>query len=254
MSGIRSITVIGTGNVAFHLTRSLLESEIIIDGIWGRNPAAALALADTLGTEAITSLESISSDLALICISDDAIPEVLDQIPDYVKVAYTSGGLPMTALTSRDDLGVFYPLQTFSKDRFQEMFNVPFLIEANNPVFAQELFDLAWKISKNVSFASSEERLHYHVAAVFVNNFTNHLFTIGKEYLDGHDLNWEYLRPLIQETVRKIKTLTPEEAQTGPAVRGDEEIIARHLNELSGSPREIYSLLTKSIQDIHTVK
>ena len=142
-------------------------------------------------------------------------------------------------------------MQTFSKERTVAIFEVPFLIEANSVDFAQELFDLAWQISRKVSFASSAERKVYHLAAVWMNNFTNHLIYQSKEILDKNELNWEYLLPLLKETVNKLDSMNPHDAQTGPARRNDQTIIHQQEEMLSGIPKEIYTLLTKSIIDIY---
>lgn len=251
MKGIQTISIIGTGNVAFHLGSAFLERGIKIKSIFGRNSVKANELADLLNTEVCSSLDSIEGDLILICVSDDAINSVIDQLPRNLKIAYTSGSVELHNFSNLNNIGVLYPLQTFSKERTVEIFEVPFLIEANSVDFAQELFDLAWQISRKVSFASSAERKVYHLAAVWMNNFTNHLIYQSKEILDKKELNWEYLLPLLKETVNKLDSINPHEAQTGPARRNDQTIIYQHEEMLSGTPKEIYTLLTKSIIDIY---
>jgi predicted short-subunit dehydrogenase-like oxidoreductase (DUF2520 family) len=251
MKSIQTISIIGTGNVAFHLGSAFLARGIQIKSVFGRNSENASQLADFLKTEVCSSLGSIEGDLILICVSDDAIKSVIDQLPSNLKIAYTSGSVELQQFSQHNNIGVLYPLQTFSKDRNVEIFEVPFLIEANSVDFAQELFDLAWQISRKVSFASSSERKVYHLAAVWMNNFTNHLIYQSKEILDKRDLNWEYLLPLLKETVNKLDSMNPHDAQTGPARRNDQAIIHQHEQMLIGTQKEIYTLLTKSIIDIY---
>lgn len=251
MKGIQTISIIGTGNVAFHLGSAFLERGIQIKSFFGRNTEKASELANLLQAELCPSLENIEGDLILICVSDDAIESVLAQLPTASKIAYTSGSVELQQFSQRKNVGVLYPLQSFSKDRKIELFEVPFLIEANTIEFAHELFDLAWQISRKVSFASSSERKVYHLAAVWMNNFTNHLIYQSKEILDKESLNWEFLLPLLKETVNKLDSMNPYDAQTGPARRNDQSIIQQHEKMLSGSQKEIYTLLTKSIIDIY---
>ena len=251
MKSIQTISIIGTGNVAFHLGSAFLERGIHIKSVFGRNPAKASELANHLEAELCSTLENIAGDLIVICVSDDAIKSVIEQLPSNLKIAYTSGSVELQQFSHHTNIGVLYPLQTFSKGRIVEIFEVPFLIEANSVDFAQELFDLAWQISRKVSFASSSERKAYHLAAVWMNNFTNHLIYQSKEILDKRDLNWEYLLPLLKETVNKLDSMNPHDAQTGPARRNDQSIIHQHEEMLSGTQKEIYTLLTKSIIDTY---
>jgi predicted short-subunit dehydrogenase-like oxidoreductase (DUF2520 family) len=251
MKSIQTISIIGTGNVAFHLGSAFLDRGIQIKSIFGRNSEKASQLADFLKSEVCSSLGSIEGDLILICVSDDAINSVIEQLPSNLKIAYTSGSVDLQQFSQHNNIGVLYPLQTFSKDRNVEIFEVPFLIEANSVDFAQELFDLAWQISRKVSFASSPERKVYHLAAVWMNNFTNHLIYQSKEILDKRELNWEYLLPLLKETVNKLDSMNPHDAQTGPARRNDQTIIHQHEEMMSGTQKEIYTLLTKSIIDTY---
>ena len=251
MKGIQTISIIGTGNVAFHLGSAFLDRGISIKSIFGRDPNKTKQLAGLFKTEVASSLLTIESDLILICVSDDAIESIVAQLPVNSKIAYTSGSLELQRFTQHTNIGVLYPLQTFSRDRIVNLFEVPFLIEANSVDFAQELFDLAWQISRKVSFANSSERKTYHLAAVWMNNFTNHLIYQSKEILDNKELNWEFLLPLLKETVNKLDSMSPYDSQTGPARRNDQSIIQQHEEMLNGIPKELYTLLTKSIIDLY---
>ena len=247
MKGITSIAIIGTGNVAFHLGKAFFDKGIVISEVYGRNKALAHELANLCNSYVAPNLNDLRSDLILICTSDDAIESIVLQLPKDSKIAYTSGAVSLEKFKGFKDIGVFYPLQTFSKERAINLFEVPLLIEATNEFLAQELFDLAWLLSRKVTFANSEQRKKYHLAAVFVNNFANHLFYQAKKYLDQEELNWNYLEPLMKETVEKILFSNPEDAQTGPAKRNDLETLKMQAEMLSGKSKEIYELLSESI-------
>ncbi len=244
---IENIVLIGAGNVATHLALALSKKSEII-GIYSKNGVSARELAFKINTVVLSSLDNIPScDLILICSKDDAITEIINQIPAHFSIAYTSGSVDLHHLPVREKIGVFYPLQTFSKDRVLDIQQVPIFIEGSNENYTDELIKLASSISKNVSIVTSEERKKMHLAAIFVNNFSNHLATLAKEYIENEHLNWEYLKPLIKETTNKILDSGPKEMQTGPARRNDKQIIDDHLRMLSGTSKEIYALLTKSI-------
>ncbi len=249
---IQSVSIIGAGNVASQLSEELQYNGIKISAVYSRNMESARKLANHLNCEAVSSLNHLpEKDLLLLCISDDAIESVLRQIPELYSVAYTSGSVVLSELPERKDLGVFYPLQTFSKQKKVNLFEVPFLIEATNTEFAQSLFDLAWKLSRKVQFATSEERKHLHLGAVLVNNFTNHMAFLAKDHLEKHQLDWELLKPLLQETFEKLKTAAPFDAQTGPARRNDQHTIDEHISMLNGLPKEIYEVISRSIQQTY---
>lgn len=251
MKGINSISIIGTGNVAFHLGNGLLEKGITINSVFGKDRSKSKELANLWNCNIAESLSLIDSDLILVCVSDDAVNSVISLLPKNSKIAYTSGSVEISSIEDHENIGVFYPLQTFSKIKSVNLFEVPFLIEALDTVFAQELFDLAWKLSRNVQFATSLERKKYHLAGVWINNFTNHIVFQAKNYLDKNDLDWNLVLPLLNETVEKIKILDPFDAQTGPARRNDLQTIDQQEEMQNGIQKEIYSLLSKSIIDTY---
>ncbi|WP_322790497.1 Rossmann-like and DUF2520 domain-containing protein [Tenacibaculum tangerinum] len=155
----------------------------------------------------------------------------------------------MHALQNSGPKGVFYLLQSFSKDKEVNFNEIPFCLEAENKEDLQLLETLAKSIGKNIYHINSEQRKQLHVAAVFVNNFTNHMYKIGADICNEHRVPFEVLQPLIQETAQKIITLSPEAAQTGPAKRNDQKTIQEHLALLNTEQKEIYKLITKSIQN-----
>ncbi len=248
MAGIDSVSIVGTGNVAHHLGKAFRDAGFTISDVFGRNSASANELADLLECSVAPTLNELSGDLVLLCVSDNAVIDLASRISENRRLAYTSGSIPLSSLPNRSFCGVFYPLQTFSKNRKINITTVPFLVEGNSVQHESELMKLASKISQHVQSANSSDRLHYHISAVFVNNFVNHLFSKGKAHVEEHGLDWEVLKPLIFETIGKISDLDPLDAQTGPAVRKDEQTIERHLRELEGKSKEIYTLITQSIQ------
>lgn len=251
MSNIASIAIVGTGNVAYHLGNGFIDNGIAIKEIYGRNVEHAAELAAKWECELVNDLSEIKSELILVCVSDDAIGEVLEKVPSRARVAYTGGAVDLRDFRSRSNTGVFYPLQTFSEKKEVNLFEVPFLIEADSTTFSQELFDLAWKLSRKVFYVGSEDRLKYHLSAVWINNFTNHLVFKAKEFLEDQKLDFELLKPLLVETLDKLQTIDPFSAQTGPARRNDTHTIERHTALMDGISKEIYSLISKSITETY---
>src|SRR5690606_21523202 len=155
----------------------------------------------------------------------------------------------MDRLNAKNRRGVFYPLQTFSKNKEVDFQTIPICIEAENDDDFALLKNLGKQISKVVHPINSEERAKIHVAAVFVNNFVNYCYLVGKEILDENELPFDILSPLIAETAHKIEALTPFEAQTGPAKRNDRNTIKKHLNLLNNpNQRQLYELMTEMIR------
>lgn len=250
----KNIAIIGSGNVGSHLAKGLANSEHTISGIWSRNVRNAEEISRAIGCAVIPSIESLNPsqiDLVILSVTDDAIETILNQLDQNIPVAYTSGSVRLNQLPERTSLGVFYPLQTFSKDREVDLNAVPFLIESSNKKFAQDLFRIAKGLSNHVIFADSNDRYQVHIAAVMVNNFTNHLYSLAKQQMDANALDFNLLKPLLRETVEKLDDLEPSEAQTGPAKRGDSAVIEKHLSSLSGRTKEIYKLLSDSILEKH---
>lgn len=196
------------------------------------------------------------ADLYIISVTDSSISEVSENLPFNNKlVVHTSGTTSMDILDNKNRKGVFYPLQTFTKGKEVDFKEIPICLEAQDHEDYILLEKVAKSISKKAIKISSEQRKAIHVSAVFVCNFVNHLYQIGNEICLQNNIPFEILHPLIEETADKIKSLSPIEAQTGPAKRNDTETINTHLNFLSNeSQKEIYKLLTKSIIDTHVKK
>ena len=229
-----SVLLVGNGNVASHLHIAFLKADDIeVNQISSRN------------------LEHIpKADITIIAVSDDAIAKVSSKIKNPF-VVHTSGACEIDELKNSTHKGVFYMLQTFSKNKEVNFSEVPFCLEAENIKEKKLLEKLAKAIGKNIYTLNSKQRKALHVAAVFVNNFTNHLYTTGNDICTTHGVPFEILHPLIKETASKLTHLPPKKAQTGPAIRNDIKTIKNHLNLLNIQQQQIYTILTKSIQDGH---
>ncbi|MFH6996330.1 Rossmann-like and DUF2520 domain-containing protein [Flavobacterium sp. FlaQc-57] len=245
------ISLIGSGNVAQHLIKAFTKSELIeIVQVFSRKKETLASLIDF--DKIVNDYESLKeADLYIIAVSDKAIEEVSKQLPFQNRVVvHTSGAASLNVLDSKNRKGVFYPLQTFSKNKEIDFTTVPMCLEAENMYDFRILESVAKSISSAIYPINSDQRKALHVAAVFVNNFTNHLYQMGQEICDEHKVPFEVLKPLIQETAEKINTLNPINAQTGPAKRHDSVTIESHLEYLSNeNQKNIYKILTQSIQN-----
>ena len=256
MASIKSITIIGSGNVATHLAKKLFHQGFTVNEVYSKSIENATILASSVKAKPCNNLEQISatSDIYIICIKDDYIREVVKNFPFKNKlVVHTSGSVSIDDLNEFDNFGIFYPLQTCSKEKEVNMFLVPFCIEANNKNKEQLLIELGEKISKNVYLINSEQRKKVHLAAVFACNFTNYMYQIANNITRNNDIDFDILKPLILETAKKIQKNTPISMQTGPAKRKDEAVIKKHMELLSETPeyQEIYQLITENIIKEH---
>ncbi|MDL5511929.1 DUF2520 domain-containing protein [Arenibacter sp. M-2] len=244
-----SIVLLGTGNVAKHLFHAFLGvDEINVLQVIGRNEDHLHSFRDKVETG--TDFTKIAdADMYIIAVSDDAIALVAPFLKDKKGlVAHTSGSVGLKSLGNIDNRGVFYPLQTFSKGKAIDFKKVPICIEAEHNANMELLKKLSGLISMEVHEITSDQRKSLHLAAVFVNNFTNYLFTIGQDICTEHDLPFSMLNPLIKETVNKLDYLPPCDSQTGPAKRKDVKTMETHLNLLKNKNyQDIYSLLSKLI-------
>ncbi|GAA4278036.1 Rossmann-like and DUF2520 domain-containing protein [Aquimarina mytili] len=244
------VVLLGAGNVAQHLYTALCN-QTSVEVIQCYNRKGSKLHPDQkkeLVTNTLTEL--VDADIYILAISDDAIEEVSSNLPFTNRlVVHTSGSVPMDTIHSSNRKGVFYPLQTFSKDKTVDFSTIPFCLEAENEKDYNLLKELGVTLSQKLYKISSQQRNALHVSAVFVNNFTNHLFSIGNDICSDNDIPFEILHPLIRETADKIATMNPDNAQTGPAIRNDHKTINRHIKFLSDTTqKELYQTLTKAIQ------
>ena len=250
------IAILGFGNLGFNLCNFLNDNTYVsIVQIYNKSK---VKLNDRLKDIPFTTnlAELKEADIYIIAIPDDAIASFSERLPFKNKlVVHTSGGGAMDILSEKNRKGVFYPLQTFSKNRNADFNMVPICIEASKDSDLGLLRKLGEALSEKVVVITPEERKKLHLAAVFVNNFANHMYTIGNDILQNAELPFQLLQPLIIETAHKIEDLSPINAQTGPAKRKDKNTIEKHLHLLDKGPyKELYQLLTESIQATHGKK
>ena len=227
-----SVLLVGKGNVATHLRNTFLSIDNIVF--------------TQISSRDLTNIPK--ADITIIAVTDDAIAEVSSKIKNPL-VVHTSGACSINELKNTTNKGVFYMLQTFSLEKKVELNEVPFCLEAENKNDEDQLKELANLLSKKIYTVKSEQRKALHVAAVFVNNFTNYMCKIGNDICKEHQVPFDILLPLIKETASKIETLSPEKAQTGPAIRNDKKTIKNHLDLLNIEQQKIYKMITKSIQN-----
>lgn len=252
----KRIVLIGAGNVAHHLAPALLKAGLELCQIYSRTPEAARELGMKTGITYTADVFAIypDCDIYIFCVSDDALISLYKsiRINKNALILHTSGSLAMEIFKPfAARYGVLYPLQTFTKKRNLDFGEIPLCIEASAPEALQTVKDIARAMSNRVEEVSSEKRKHLHLAAVFANNFSNHLYEIAGRMLEREGFDFNILRPLIFETAHKVMLMPPDQAQTGPARRGDEGILNMHRSILRSNKKllNIYNLLSDSIRE-----
>ena len=248
---IRSVVIIGSGNLAEALARAVAASPLGLRQVFGRNRdrvAAVAALSGTVGESDPSRLAR--ADIYLIAVSDAAVAEVASSLPidAAAVVAHTAGSVPVDALARFPRRAVFYPFQTFTKGREVDFSEIPILVETASPDLRGEVETFSRCLSRTVLYADSALRGQVHLAGVFACNFANHLFELGGEVLRRAGVSADLLRPLIAETTAKaLAAARPAAVQTG--VRGDLPTQERHLRLLADDAllSDIYRLITQSI-------
>jgi predicted short-subunit dehydrogenase-like oxidoreductase (DUF2520 family) len=253
---MQTISFIGSGNLAWHLAPALDNAGFVVKEVYSRNHRHAEALTGRLyqaEVKASLDFSTSGSSVFIVAVNDDSINEIAREIilPDDAILAHTSGSVPLTDLqfAATSNIGVFYPLQTFTKNKKIDFKQIPIFIESNNEETEQTLKILADTISNQVRVISSEERKALHVAAVFAANFTNHMLTLSQKIMQQNSLEFDWLKPLIIETINKGMQVGPEAAQTGPASRGDIETLEKHMTFLQSDPdlSEVYQIISQHI-------
>lgn len=255
-----NVSFIGSGNLAWHLAPALDNTDFAVREIYSRDPGHAAALVEKLYEANVKSVLDFSdspSRIFIIAITDDAIQDIAPEVvlPDDAILVHTSGSQPLSILgyAATPHTGVFYPLQTFSKGKKVDFNEVPIFIESDAAETEKVLMAMAKAVSKKVFRISSDERKALHIAAVFASNFTNHMLTIAQQLLADHKLSFDLLKPLISETINKSLALGPVQGQTGPARRGDLEILDKHMEFLGDDEQvaEIYKVVSQHIVDTY---
>lgn len=254
------VSFIGSGNLAWHLAPALDNAGYVVREVFSRNPRHAEALTERLyqaDVKASLDFSTSKSRLFIIATADDAIQQVAMDIvlPDDATLVHCSGNQPLSVLqfAAAANTGVLYPLQTFTKSKRVDFRSIPIFVESANEAAEGQLMTVARSICQNVRRITSEERRSLHVAAVFVSNFPNHMYAIAKCILEVNNLEFDLLKPLIRETVDKSLSLGPEKAQTGPAMRGDLEVLDRQMEFLQEDVKiaEIYRVISQHIVDTY---
>ncbi len=247
------IVFLGSGNVATHLALALKAADQQILQIWSRTMSNAQILANQVAAKATSDLAELdrTAELYLIAVNDGSVAELASSLSGLEQVvAHTSGATSIDALANLNHFGVFYPLQTFSKQKALDLSDAPMCLEANSQATMEVLERAAKYISSATYKLSSDQRKILHLSAVFACNFSNHLYHMGYSIMEQHGLDFAILKPLIMETARKVQIEIPKEVQTGPAVRNDEETMIKHVELLNDRPdlQKIYKTLSESIK------
>lgn len=248
-----SVIILGAGNVATHLFKAFEKSENIQIKQWyNRSIKNIQSYKNNVDiTDDISQLKE--ADVYVIAVSDDAIAKLSSQLPFENRLTvHTSGAFNVHDLDKKNRRGVFYPLQSFSKNADIDFASVPICIEVLNKSDLKTLKALAKALGSKSHKVNSDQRKALHLAAVFVNNFTNQLYRVAHEITEAQGVEFEILKPLILETAKKVQDLSPFMAQTGPAKRNDKKTIEKHLKLLENEQHKaIYKLMTASIQKTH---
>ncbi|MBX2964735.1 MAG: DUF2520 domain-containing protein [Cyclobacteriaceae bacterium] len=253
-----SVSFAGSGNLAWHLAPALDNAGYPVREIYSRNPAHAEALVQRLyeaEVKATLDFSTSASRVFIIAVSDDAIEDIAREIilPDEAILVHTSGSQPLSRLgyAATPDIGVFYPLQTFSKERKVDFKDVPVFVESELEEVERILVKMGRAISREVHAIDATSRKALHVAAVFASNFTNHMLRLSHDIAQQHDLDFDWLKPLIAETINKSLSANPAHAQTGPARHGDFETLDKHMQFLQDDAKlaELYRVVSQHIVD-----
>lgn len=250
-----SIILVGAGNVATSLGVALKAAGLNVAALWSRTRLAAQMLGERLGCSYHTTFEELpDADIVIVAVADSALPSVVADVAKrypHSLVLHTAGSMPMELLRDAGcgRYGVFYPMQTFSKARVVDFSTVSTFVEGCDKAVENLIFDMAMRLGGRVYVATSEQRRYLHLAAVFACNFPNALYAMSAQLMQQHGLPFEAMLPLIDETAAKVHHLSPRDAQTGPARRGDETVMEGQKRLLDDELRTIYELLSDYIQN-----
>ena len=253
------IVLIGAGNLATHLGKALHAAGHDMVQVFSRTMQSAETLASLLDAEPLTDMAQVrdDADVYIFSVKDSALEQLISQLCGGEKKVFlhTAGSMPMSVFRGKAlHYGVLYPMQTFSKQREVDFSIIPCFIEANDEFALKQIEGLAGQISHRVYQLSSEDRKYLHLSAVFACNFANHCYAASQELLQQHGILFDVMLPLIDETAAKVHGMTPKEAQTGPAVRYDENVIGKQIQLLENQPyfQKIYDCMSKSIHELES--
>ena len=249
------VILIGAGNLATHLGKAIFAAGHDVVQVFSRTMQSATALASEVGAQPVSDISDVRSDadLYVVSVKDSAIVELIPVLckgKETKVFLHTAGSIPMDVFQGMAlHYGVLYPMQTFSKSKEVDFSEIPCFIEANDDYAHTMIADMAHELSGNVYELSSADRKYLHLSAVFACNFVNHCYAISEKILADHGIPFDVMLPLIDETARKVHELSPREAQTGPAVRFDENVIRMQAALLKNQPqiKDIYERLSLGI-------
>ena len=249
---IETVSLVGSGNIAHWLVYALKKADVDIRQIYSRQLDHAKELAAKAGADAIDNLRDLSpdSDLYIFSVKDDSYETLLSQLPFRLPLAvHTAGSLSIRIFEPyADSYGILYPYQSLNKNMDFANVEVPLSVESNDKMVENELFAFAGRLSSTVQLMGEAQRLVLHRAAIFGCNFTNAMYAIAYDILRENNIDWRMILPLLENTLYKVKTMNPHDAQTGPAKRGDQNIIRMHQEALQDERlREIYRLMSDYI-------
>lgn len=250
------IVIIGSGNLATQLALALKEAGKEIIQVYSRTENHAKELAEKIGSAYTSDLDEISknADIYIISVKDDAISEIAASVcgknPNALFV-HTAGSVAIDIFKNvAIHYGVFYPMQTFSKNRKVDFRPIPCFLEANDEITLNVIRQIAESVSDHVEIADSEKRKKIHLAAVLACNFTNHCYRLAEKVLEEEQIDFNLFLPLIEETAQKVKVLSPKQAQTGPMVRYDVNVMNMQIDLLNDErTKQIYRLMADSIHE-----
>ena len=252
------IILIGAGNLATHLGKAIFAAGHDVVQVFSRTMQSATALASEVGAQPVSDISDVRSDadLYVVSVKDSAIVELIPVLckgKETKVFLHTAGSIPMDVFQGMAlHYGVLYPMQTFSKQREVDFSQIPCFIEANDEHALQLIGDVAHQVSSRVYHLASEDRKYLHLSAVFACNFVNHCYALSREILEEHGIPFDVMLPLIDETAAKVHELDPKDAQTGPAVRYDENVLRAQGALLRSNPqmKDIYDRMSMSIHKL----
>ena len=251
------IVFVGAGRLATNLARALKEAGHQIVAVYSRTMTSAVALSDVVGGIPTDNIEALpmEADAFILSVKDSVLPSVITQLQkgrEGQTFLHTAGSIPMTVFGSHQHCGVLYPMQTFSKEKQVDFSRVHFFIEGSDEHTLALSRNIALSVTDHVHELSSDERRYLHLSAVFACNFANHCYALSAKIMEAHGMSFDAMLPLIKETTEKVETMHPRDAQTGPAIRWDENVMAAQKALLADEPdmQQIYELMSKSIHTL----
>lgn len=256
--GMMKVTLIGAGNLATQLGKSLKKAGVIISQVYSRTEDSARTLGELLEAEWLTDIKALrdEADIYIFSVKDSVLCELISEVckgREDKLFLHTAGSMSMSCFEGKAlRYGVFYPMQTFSKTKDVNFECIPVFIEGNSIETEDVIRSLANKLTQRVIRLSSADRKYLHLAAVWACNFTNYCYTVASDILGEHGIPFDVMLPLINETTEKIQKISPKEAQTGPAVRGDRNVMSKQLELMNSKEdlQELYQMLSKGINPL----